>query len=144
MAEPIAGVGYLAGLCGHTGTAWQKQGMLWGYHDQWDENLGGISDVANYKKGTSAIPANEVWVLQGISVRNNTRTITNCTVYLMLSTGALVVMGDLRPAPRYQPCFATGQFVMRTGDVAWVEATGGGSGDDIQAGVVGYKMRLDL
>lgn len=128
----------------YDGETWRKSNLLFGYNDRWNEDLGGTAGAASYSKGTSSIPANEAWILQGVSIRNISRAITSLTVYIYLSTGGYVVMADLRPAPASQPCFATGQFVLRIGDAALVEAQGCTIGDTIQAGVIGYKMMLDM
>lgn len=128
----------------YDGSTWRKSNLLFGYNGTWDENLGGTAGAAAYSANTATIPSGEAWVLQGISIRNTSRAITSLTVYLWMSSSGLIVMNDLRPAARYAPCFATGQFVLTAGDAAFVDGQGCTAGDTIQAGAVGYKMDLAM
>ena len=144
MGEPIAEVGCLAGLCQYTGSAWVKSNLLLGYNAIWDENLGGTATGAAYYKGTSAIPAGELWVLQAISARNLSRNPDSIFLYIVRASGSTVGLIYTLTPGQSVPILATGQWVLRTGDVAYVYLSGCQVDDVIEAGIVGYKMRLDL
>ena len=144
MGEPIAEVGYLAGLCGYIGTAWQKLPMLFGYTAIWDENLGGIATGATYYKDTSTIPAGELWVLQAISARNLTRDPSSVFLRVGRASGSVVGLIYTVTPGAGVPVLATGEWVLRAGDVARVYLSGCQADDVIEAGIIGYKMRLDL
>ena len=144
MSEAIAGVGYLAGLCGHTGTDWQKLPMLWGYSNQFSEDLGGEATGAYYQKGSSSPPAGEIWIVQAIAVREMARDGTNALLYIEYAAGHTLSLNFAATLTRYYPLLVTGAFVLKTGDDAWVYIAGTQVGDVIEAAVCGYKMRLDL
>ena len=144
MSEPIAGVGYLAGSCQYDGSAWRKSNLLWGYNTIWDENLGGTATGATYYKDTSTIPAGELWVLQAISARNLTRNPASVFLRIGRASGSVVGLIYTVTPGAGVPVLATGQWVLRTGDVARVYLSGCQVDDVIEAGIVGYKMKLDM
>ena len=144
MAEPIAEVGYLAGLCGHTGTDWQKLQMLWGYYDTISEAVVDTELVAgtNILYGT-AVPVGEVWVVTTVAGRYDgavaTALYTGCTV------GGVAVNTVSAVPPTSAVWYpAIGQFVLKEGDKAHCFILDAAAGDDGYLRYCGYKMRLDL
>jgi len=130
------------GTWGWDGTQWRKLPLVWGYSKIWDENLGGAGPTGTYSATTSAIPADEVWVLQAVSLRNYTRAPASIQIYIARASGGVVFLGfDSAPALAV-PLLVTGTFVLRTGDTVWVAATSCVVGDTMQGGVVGYKMAI--
>ena len=144
MGEPIAEVGYLAGLCGHTGTDWQKNPLVWGFSEIWDENLGGTADGTSYTKATSTVPSDELWILGAISIRNNTRAGGHTDISIVRASGATMFINYAASVGQYEPLLTTGMFVLGEGDYASVYMAGIQANDVIKAGLTGYKMKLNL
>jgi len=177
MGEPIAEVGYLAGICGHDGTvwvklvtdgngylkvtlpyeealgarvynfdgaSWRKSNLLWGYNALLDVNLGGTATGTSYSKSTSAIPSGEIWIVQGASLRNQTRNVTAATIYAYRASGAYLVLADKRPLTQCDAAYFVGATPFMTGDVIYVAMAGTVSGDEIWANVAGYKMKVNM
>ena len=130
------------GLWGWDLTQWRKLPVLWGYSAIWDKDLGGTATGTVWNKSTSAIPAGEVWVLQGISIRNLTRATVAVTVYIIRASGAEIYLDYAANQALGLPMLATGLFALVEGDRVWVYVGGCQAGDVIKGGVVGYKMSL--
>ena len=144
MGEAIAEVGYLAGECQFDGLVWRKSNLLFGYNAIWDENLGGTATGTSYTKATLPVPAGELLVLQAISCVNQTRGSSFGRCAIARVSGAFVILADMRPLAQFEPVFAVGVFVLGEGDYAYVSLGATQVDDVILAGVVGYRMRLDL
>lgn len=128
----------------YDGSAWRKSNLLFGYNAIWDEDLGGTATGASYYDTTSTIPSGEVWVLQAISARNTTRNPTWVFTYVVRASGADVYLSaDATPGTNI-PGLAVGNWVLGPGDVAYIYLTGCQADDVIQAGVIGYKMKLNM
>jgi hypothetical protein len=128
----------------YDGTTWRRSNLLIGYNAIWDEDLGGTAAGASYTKSSSAIPAGELWILQACSIVNNTRAVTAATVYIYRASGSYVMLDDTRPCAQYVPTLFAGQAVLRTGDVVTVAMAGTQANDVILAGLVGYKMKVNM
>ena len=144
MAEPIAEVGWLAGLCGRIGTAWQKQGMIWSYCDVvtdsvFDLNLSAPEDVL---VGTP-VPAGEVWVLSVISGFVNSATCTIMYIGIVVD-GVEIFLRTLKPPDTGLWYPVLGQYVLKEGDYVKLWLYGLTALDDAYLKAAGYKMRLDL
>ena len=144
MAEPIAGVGYLAGLCGHTGTAWQKLQMLWGYYDRWYEDLSFTITAEITNKNSTPVPSGYVYVAQVIQVRDKTRDGTTHQITLLTSDADEAIIAFATGVDKYVPTVWNGGIPLKKGDYVNVGIAAGLVDDVIQAAVWGYKMRLDL
>ena len=144
MSEPIAGVGYLAGLCGYTGTAWQKQHLLWGYYDVISEALEDKElDAGVNILPSSTVPAGEIWVVQAVSSYFLSATID----YLSLAAsvnGVIVPIIDSHTPATDTWYFWSGCVTLKKDDFlrAYVETAT--ALDDLFFRYCGYKMRLDL
>ena len=144
MGEPIAEVGYLAGLCGHTGTAWQKLGMLWGYYDRWQEDLSETKvGAGNYTKLSTAVPAGYVYILEAAVARNATRAAGPASVQ-MLVAGTGIPLVWVASIVQFEPVLFSRRVTLKEGDQIRLVIAACQDLDEIEAFVHGYKMRLDL
>ena len=144
MGEPIATVGQLAGLCGHTGTAWQKLGMLWGYNNTVSESVANTNLGAGYQTldGT-AVPAGEVWVISAVGGFFVSATVTALVLIAMVNGVPVPIKSVLAPTGSFWHC-ETGQFVLREGDYVQLRLETCTAGDDGYLNYGGSKMKLDL
>ena len=144
MGEPIAEVGYLAGLCGYIGTAWQKNSLIWGFSEIWEEDLGGDAMGATYEKASAPVPEGEVWVLQCVACRNRTRDPTDIILYVDRADGSRVALVYQAAPGLNVPVIRTGTFALGKGATVEVYLSGCQVDDLIEAGLIGYKMKLNL
>ena len=144
MGEAIAEVGYLAGLCGHTGTAWQKQGILWGYNDTVSEEVENTNLAAGYNQllGT-LVPSGEVWVITGASIRYTGTSPTSIVLAAFIGAVGIVYVVQATPTSGlWYPCVITA--ILKGDDQMRAEVFGATATDDFVMRYAGYKMRLDL
>ena len=144
MGEPIAEVGYLAGVCFFDGTDWVKSNLLCGYNDRWFESVSDLSaDAGDNTLSTVAVPPGYLYVLQAISAQNN---ITDpSSIHLHVGDGATAVTVRYQATPGIAlPVVWTGKIVLKEGDVADALLRGCTAGDDIFAFFWGYKMKLAM
>lgn len=134
----------LTGVHHYDGSAWRKSNLLWGYHDIWDENLGGTATTTSWAKATSTIPSGEVWVLQAISALNATRDPSNISLYITRASGSTVYLASTNTPGLYRPVLATGNWVLGAGDLAYVYLSGCQADDVILGGIIGYKMDIEM
>ena len=144
MGEPIAEVGYLAGLCGHTGTGWRKLQMLWGYYDRWYEDLSFTMTAAADSKNSTPVPEGYVYVAQAIQVRNMTRDGTTHQITLLTGTADQAIIAFATLMAKEVPTVWNGGVPLKKDDYVNVGVALGAVDDVVQAAVWGYKMRLDL
>jgi len=123
-------------------TQWRKLPLVWGFSDVWDENFGGTADGVLYGRISSTPAAGQVFVLQGVSYTNCTEESDEVTLYLNRASGAWVVVAYAGPLARFIPLLFTGMLVLGPGDTLVLWATGVNVGNDIRAGLVGYKMAI--
>ena len=144
MGEAIAEVGYLAGLCGHTGTGWQKLQMLWGFYDVVSEAIDDFALGAGaVSKFSQVVPADEVWVISTVSHSIVSTTITSILGSIHVN-GIYSHIDSVVPPTSAQWYFVTGQYILGPGDrLRWI-ISNCTAGDTFQARYAGYKMRLDL
>ena len=144
MAEPIAGVGYLAGQCGYTGTAWQKLGMVWGFYDTVSEIVldSDLPAGASILSG-ALVPAGEVWVISSIAVQVTSATITGLLAWAFVDGVEGMIIAEFPPTSgRWY--VNTGMWVLAEGDKMQFQVAGATAGDAFNGRYIGYKMRLDL
>lgn len=177
MAEPIAEVGYLAGLCArfsnawkklvcdadgylkvtmpyeealgarayhYDGESWHKSNLLWGFNAPFDVDLGGTAETTTYGATSGAVPANELWVLQAISIANLTRATTSVSISLARASGSTLYLNFAANLATFVPLLITGAFTLAEGDAANVFMQSTQADDEIQAGLCGYKMKLNM
>jgi len=129
---------------GYTGSAWQKQGLIWAYYDTWAEDMGGTKSGAGvYMKTSSAIPAGFVYVLQAISILNNSGARGSIAIHSM---GAIdyVTLAYMEAPPAFTPVFFTGEIALKAGDTLYIRQGGCLDGDVLLGGLRGYKMKLNM
>ena len=119
-----------------------NENTLWGFAEEWDEDLGGTATGATYEESSSAVPAGEVWVLQACSIRNNTRAMTGVSIDISRGSGASVFLAYAANVAQFAPLLAGGMYALVTGDLVNLYAGATQAGDVIKAGVVGYKMAI--
>lgn len=188
MSEPVAEVGYLAGLCGHdgtewlkvkvdsngylrvigagvagaievtqdtpadlltgihgyTGTAWQKQHLLWGYYDTVSEAVVDLNLVAgtNLLYGT-AVPAGEIWIVTTVVGRYDGAVAT--VLYAGCTVDGVAVSAVSAVPPTSEVWYpGVGQFILREGDKVYCFIYDAAAGDDGFLRYSGYKMKLDM
>ena len=144
MSEPIARVGYLAGLCGYTGADWQKLQMLWGYYDRWAELVSNLDAATGENNlNSAAVLAGYVHVLLAAWGQDNTSDpgVVDIRVWDGTQYHALAYE---TPGGIAIPALWAGMAVLKEGDKANVRLRGCTLHDDLYAGFIGYKMRLDL
>ena len=188
MGEPIAEVGYLAGICGHDGTdwekvlidaskrlvvavaalsgevevvqsdpadllvgqhqfdgsAWRKSNLLFGYNDKWAENMGGDATGTEWVKNSAVVPAGEIWVLQALSIRNETRAPGITYLFAYPIAGLPVCLNYASSLALHEPLLIGGTFAIHAGGYVRVWMGGCQALDVIEGGTIGYKMKLDM
>ena len=144
MAEPIAEVGYLAGLCGYTGTAWQKLGMVWGFGSQYVEVLEveSTGEATTFIVGSTVDPG-EVWVVTGLVIYHADPVARLTVLAAEVTPGTLNIDADATLAQRVRMVWS-GMLVLTEGDYisSWVTALA--SGVKAYLSIFGYKMKLNM
>lgn len=144
MAEAIATVGGLAGVCGHDGTNWQKLGLVWAYNDVVSEIVtdNDLAAGTNHLDGTT-VPAGEVWVITAICGYYKGSSATGLLLKATAGGEALNLRTEYPPTTQ-QWYVITGNFVLKEDDFVRVTIEGATSGDDGQLRYGGYKMKLSM
>jgi len=115
---------------------------LFGVKERWSENLGETkTGDGTYSALTTVVPAGYIYVLQLASVANFT-TAPGIS-YILVADGVTSFYAKGAPSLTvYQPLWHSDELVLGPGD--WIQLVLGGciNGDDIRAGVWGYKMKV--
>ena len=144
MGEPIAEVGYLAGLCQYTGSAWVKSNLLFGYNADYSESMNDTAAGADWGKYSTPVDANEVWVIQAASLRNATRVTGRIEIYILKADGSIIFLGWSSNLDQNDPLKWSGEIALSVGDKLRFFMAGSQLNDVIQGGVIGYKMKLNM
>lgn len=128
----------------YTGAAWVKSNLLWGYndalHDQAiDNNVSAGTDSVD----GSAVPANELWVVQRIISHWAGTSCTKTLVILVSDSTQHVLDADFSPASGVY-LITEGPLVMKEGDFLRLTGEGLTAGDDLRIYWHGYKMDIDM
>ena len=144
MGEAIAEVGYLAGLCGHTGEDWRKLQMLWGYYDTVAELLLNDDLAAGYNSLLGAVvPAGEVWRITAASIRYVGTVPDSIMVGAVIDPTTVFVIAQESPVSNlWYPALL--DLVLKEGDRMSFVVFGATATDDLYGRYAGYKMRLNL
>lgn len=130
------------GLWGWDGTQWRKLPMLFGCSERWVEDLGDTDTAAaDYSKLSTAVPTGYVYVVQSLSIRNQTgnRGIT----MLHVTNGAVWCPLGADPTPVTSiPLTYVGGLVLTEGDQVRVWMSSCALHDFVEAAVWGYKMAV--
>ena len=106
--------------------------------------MGGTATGTSYTKTSGVVPAGEVWVLQGLSIRNNTRATTGIEIYINLNGTGYVWLLYQAALARYIPALVTGQFTLGPGSYVVMIMKSTVVDDVIRAGITGYKMDIAM
>jgi len=124
-------------------TRWRKLALLFGYTDRWAENLGtAAAPGGTYTGAGTAVPAGYVYVLQALSIANNTGARGMSRVWIRSAT-YFCFLGCVATPAQYEPCYFSGAIVLKEGDYAVVQQADAVAGDVIYAAAVGYKMKIN-
>ncbi len=142
--EQIPDVGRLAGILGHDGTNWNKQGLLWAYYDRWVELLFVPTPATTgYVMDFAAVPANEVWVLEAISGQDASAVSADLYFQVVSSLGSMVLAQFVAPASGVYKTWE-GKVTLKAGDKVRLIWDTSGATDDLYGQVWGHKMKLNL
>ena len=141
MGEPIAEVGYLAGLCGYTGTAWQKQNLQPGYHSQYFESFGGLVSGTTETFDATAVDEGYIIWLQCIEARNNSAS--GCEIFLIINIGGSQMIVAVEAGVTISiPVVWNGSIPMKKDDYVQVYVKAAVDGNAIECCCVGYKQQI--
>jgi len=130
------------GTWGWDGTQWRKLGLLWGYSDRYVERAGNESAAAGYNVlASSTVPAGEVWVVQGVVVKN-VNTATQCNAFLVASDTGYALTERVTLTPDTWYCFAINPAIMKAGDYLTTAFFNCQAGDGLYMDINGYKMKV--
>jgi len=130
------------GSWGWNGTTWVKLPLVFGYYDQWVEDLGGVkAGAGTYEQDSGHVPAGEIWVLQLLSLANWTAVRGGVFLQLMGSVDYSSLAYHAGPA-QYVPVIGRGPVVLGDGDYVKVRQLSCVNADVISAAVWGYKMKV--
>ena len=124
-------------------TVWRKLAMLWGYTDRYVYDLSGTATAVYYWATTPVVAAGYIFVVQGVYIRNNSKAGTSQViqfqaggvVYHFGAYGVLIA--------QYIPTTYNGEIALAAGDRVYVSCNLCTIGDAIQAGVWGYRMKIN-
>ena len=141
MGEPIAEVGYLAGVCGHDGTDWQKLNLIPSYHSQYFESFGGsVSGTTETFDATAVGEGYVIW-LQCIEARNN--SVSGCDIFLIINIGGMQMIVAAEDGVTISiPVVWNGGIPMKKDDYVQVYVKDAVDGNVIECMAVGYKQQI--
>lgn len=144
MAEPIAGVGYLAGQCQFDGIDWVKSNLLWGYNDRYKERVyDGDLAVNEDRVFTAAVDPGYVYVLK--SAAGNIVSATASNLWLGVYDGAYEYFFLTVSPPVSGWWYAAAVDIpLKEGDKVVMYLAGTTAGDDGDLRVWGYKMKIGM
>jgi len=130
------------GNWGWDGTQWRKGAIPFAYTSQWYENLGTAAAAGGtYSKNSAVVPAGYIYVLQALSIENDTGGRGMARVFARPS-GLYTCLGYTLAPAQFQPTYFSGQVVLKAGDTVLVIQLATVAGDVIYASVIGYKVAI--
>lgn len=144
MGEPIATVGYLAGLCGRIAGVWRKQPLIWGFSDSVSQTIIDLNlAVDEDTVVTVPVEEGEVHVVSAISFRVDSATCDRAELLIVVKGVALLVY-SISPPVTFTWYLKTGEFVLTEDDYIALTMTDLTAGDDAYLRYAGYRMDVDL
>lgn len=138
----IAAADLTPGVMGWDGTQWRKLPIVWGYSDRYVESLSEVNVVAgSHTLSFTAVPAGEVWVINGVSAFCSTANPADIQLTLRLG-GSNCFLHVQQTVVGWQTELATGSFVLKEGDYVRVVFSTCILNDDIYAQAFGCKMKV--
>ena len=124
------------------GAEWVKNSPPFSVSARWAEDLGGTKvGAGTYSKYSVAVPSGYFYVAQFMFFRNTSGT--RSSSYLSLYAGATRYILSFVFAPdRHIPDIWNGGVVLQQGDRVRITQSGCLDGDNIEAGVWGYLMKV--
>lgn len=130
------------GSWGWDGTRWRKGAIPFAYTAQWYENLGNASAPGGtYSVNSTAVPAGYIYVLQALSIENDTGARGMARIFARPS-GLYTCLGYTLAPAQFQPTYFSGAIVLKAGDTVLVTQLATVAGDAIYASVIGYKVAI--
>jgi hypothetical protein len=141
----IAGAGSFADALnkGYIGSAWQNDPLRMGYSSDVTEAVSELNAVGgtNVLYGT-ACPAGEIWNVQAISARNNTRAGTYWEIRAQVNSIWIFLAIDSAPAAGVSVMWS-GNITLSQGDRLALVAVGCVAGDDLYLEYHGVTVDID-
>lgn len=128
----------------YDGSAWRKSNLLWGFNAQVVEDLGGTVTGTAWTGDSTPVPANEVHVIQAVTIRNITRNAGMTAIAIRPGDAWGLMLKFQTTSTRYIPLLVSGAWVLVEGDVVRVYMGTCQADDVIEAGIIGYKMDIDM
>jgi len=120
----------------------QMFNLIFGYKDRYAEKIDWTMAGASETKSTTAVPAGEIWILNSLSIRNINGAATNFTVFLAVAAVEYVTCAWASGYVAYQTLYWNGSIVLKEGDNVRFLVTAAAAGENIEARIWGYKMKL--
>ncbi len=127
---------------GYWGGAWRNQPLIWGYTDRiLTQVVNASADTGQNNLMLGAVPAGQIWVIEGLAVVNNTSIPT--VVRFGVHDGSSWYWFDAALTPAAATySFWAGSFRLKTGDSVGTVLMGCTAGDYLFMNVSGYKMQI--
>ena len=124
------------------GAAWIPRQAITNFSSLWAEDLGGTkSGNGHYIVASSTVPAGEVWVVQTMSLFNDTGARGMIRLLAHGPVPNMALQFKLVPA-RYEPVIFTGYLPLSAGFYLRALQFSCIDGDLLFGGVLGYKMKV--
>lgn len=128
---------------GWDGSQARKLPLLWGYSDDLDIEWGGTVVGTTWEKLSTAVPAGQVHVVQGVSIRCASRAMGLTFVYIIKASGTQLALYYAATVGQLVPALVLGTFTLVEGDAIGLYVGSLLAGDVMLGGVIGYKMQVD-
>lgn len=122
---------------------WRKLPILWGFMDRLVDNFDTTIGGANVNIYSSAVPTGYIWIIQCISVRNASAGPTNYTMFMRANGSQASFFHDEQGLAQWRAAIYNGEFVLKAADDIGVNVVGGAAGNNIQARLWGYTMKVN-
>ena len=143
MGEAIAEVGYLAGVCGHDGTDWQKLriGALFNFESIVGKSVDHDSAAATNEIESSSPDTGKIWVITNIATRNYDGGISaKVEIYVKHDDNYYLLDQYWGALVQYQFFTWQGEVCLDAGDTIYVAQNNVTPGDTGQLTIYGYQM----
>lgn len=127
---------------GYDGTDWQNLGMLFGYSDRLCERVTGICADTTLILRSIVVPANKIWVLQNLVVKNNTAS-CKCEVGVYDGTNTTYFhFINITTTNLFVTQYAYPMAILKAGDKIEWRFTAVAIGEVVSGHAVGYIMNV--
>lgn len=116
--------------------------LIFGYNDYWHdyvlEAATGLQDTIF----SDTVPADEVWVLQAASIRNQSKAAIDYGIVVVNSAGEEIPLKNCVSVAQWVACGWTGIATVPPLGKAGLGYYGCTAGNTMEGGFLGYKMKL--